>query len=44
MLKKYDPEYYKIVDKNNSRRIIRALEVSLSLATLHIIFKKSEKK
>lgn len=30
MLKKYDPEYYKIVDKNNSRRVIRALEVSLS--------------
>ena len=30
MLKKYDPEYYRIVDKNNSQRVIRALEVSLS--------------
>lgn len=30
MLKKYDPEYYSIVDKNNPRRVIRALEVCLS--------------
>ncbi len=30
MLKKYDPEYYSIVDKNNPRRVIRALEVNLS--------------
>ena len=27
-LEKIDPEYYKIVDKNNYRRLIRALEVS----------------
>ena len=38
MLKKYDPEYYKIVDKNNSRRIIRALEVSLSSGKPFISF------
>ena len=30
MLKKYDPEYYSIVDKNNPRRVIRALEIYLS--------------
>ncbi len=30
MLKKYDPKYYRIVDKNNHRRIVRALEVCLS--------------
>lgn len=29
-LKKLDPEYYKIVDKNNPQRVIRALEVCLT--------------
>ena len=29
MLKKIDPKYLKMVDKNNHRRIIRALEVSI---------------
>ena len=44
MLKKYDPEYYKIVDKNNSRRIIRALEVSLSSGKPFISFLKKMRK
>ena len=44
MLKKYDPEYYKIVDKNNSRRIIRALEVSLSSGKPFISFLKKVRK
>ena len=44
MLKKYDPEYYKIVDKNNSRRIIRALEVSLSSGKPFISFFKKVRK
>ena len=30
MLKDLDPDYYNLVDKNNLRRVIRALEVSLS--------------
>ena len=30
MLLKYDPEYYRIVDLNNSKRILRALEVSIT--------------
>ena len=29
LLKKLDPEYYNVVDKQNHRRIIRALEVSI---------------
>ena len=44
MLKKYDPEYYKIVDKNNSRRIIRALEVSLSSGKPFMSFLKKVRK
>ena len=44
MLKKHDPEYYKIVDKNNSRRIIRALEVSLSSGKPFISFLKKMRK
>ena len=44
MLKKYDPEYYKIVDKSNSRRIIRALEVSLSSGKPFTSFLKKVRK
>ena len=44
MLKKYDPEYYNIVDKNNSRRIIRALEVCLSTGKPFTSFLKKKRK
>ena len=44
MLKKYDPEYYKIVDKKNSRRVIRALEVCLSSGKPFISFLKKVRK
>ena len=44
MLKKYDPEYYRIVDKNNSQRIIRALEVSLSSGKPFTSFFKKNKR
>ena len=40
ILKKHDPEYYSIVDKNNSRRVIRALQVCLSTGKPFISFHK----
>ena len=44
MLKKYDPEYYSVVDKNNTRRVIRALEVCLSSGKPYVsYFKKGRK-
>jgi tRNA dimethylallyltransferase len=44
MLKKYDPEYYSIVDKNNARRVIRALEVCLSSGKPFVSFFKKRRK
>ena len=44
MLEKYDPEYYNIVDKNNSRRIIRALEICLSTGKPFTSFLKKREK
>ena len=44
MLKKYDPEYYSIVDKNNPRRVIRALEVCLSSGKPFVSFFTKERK
>ena len=44
MLEKYDPEYYNIVDKNNSRRIIRALEICLSTGKPFTSFLKKKRK
>ena len=42
MLKEHDPEYYSIVDKNNPRRVIRALEVCLSSGKPFISFFKKK--
>ena len=44
MLKKYDPEYYSVVDKNNTRRVIRALEVCLSSGKPFVSFFKKDRK
>ena len=44
MLKEHDPEYYSIVDKNNTRRVIRALEVCLSSGKPFISFFKKNRK
>ena len=44
MLKKYDPEYYRVVDKNNSRRVVRALEVCLSTGKPFVSFFKKDRK
>ena len=44
MLEKYDPEYYNIVDKNNSRRIIEALEICLSTGKPFTSFLKKKRK
>ena len=44
MLKEHDPEYHNIVDKNNSRRVIRALQVCLSTGKPFISFFKKRNK
>jgi len=44
MLKKYDPEYYSVVDKNNTRRVVRALEVCLSTGKPFVSFFKKDRK
>ena len=44
MLKKYDPEYYSVVDKNNTRRVIRALEVCLSSGKPYVSYLKKSRR
>ena len=44
ILKKKDPEYYSIVDKNNGRRVIRALQVCLSTGQTFTSFHKKRNK
>tara|TARA_B100001027_G_C16230547_1_gene314346 strand:+ start:214 stop:1113 length:900 start_codon:yes stop_codon:yes gene_type:complete len=44
ILKKYDPEYHSTVDKNNSRRVIRALQVCLSTGKPFVSFHKKRNK
>tara|TARA_Y100000768_G_scaffold26197_1_gene17670 strand:+ start:1477 stop:2373 length:897 start_codon:yes stop_codon:yes gene_type:complete len=44
ILKKQDPEYYNIVDKNNARRVIRALQVCLSTGQPFTSFHKKRNK
>lgn len=43
-LKKYDPEYYNIVDKQNHRRLQRALEVCLESNRPFSFYRKENKK
>lgn len=43
-LKKYDPEYYNIVDKQNHRRLQRALEVCLESNRPFSYYRKESKK
>ena len=43
-LLKIDPDYYKVVDKANPHRIIRALEVSVASGSPFSSFQKKEKK
>lgn len=43
-LSKIDPDYFKIVDKANSRRVLRALEVSLSAKKPYSSFRKQKYK
>ncbi len=43
-LQKYDPEYYNIVDKQNHRRLQRALEVCLQSNKPFSFFRKENKK
>ena len=43
-LKKLDPVYYNNVDKQNPRRLIRALEVSISTGKSYSSFLKKKKK
>jgi tRNA dimethylallyltransferase len=43
-LKELDPEYYLIVDKNNPKRIMRALEVCLQTNQTYTSMRKSQEK
>ena len=42
LLKKEDPSYYKVVDKNNPQRLIRALEICLGSGQPYSSFRKME--
>jgi len=43
-LQRLDPEYYSIVDKNNPKRVIHALEVCLSTGKAYTSFRHNTKK
>lgn len=43
-LKELDPEYYEIVDKHNTRRIVHALEICHMTGKTYTSFRTSEKK
>ena len=43
-LKKLDPEYYEIVDKQNPRRVVHGLEICLMTGKTYTSFRKREKK
>lgn len=43
-LQRLDPEYYSIVDKNNPKRVIHALEVCLSTGKAYTSFRRNTKK
>ena len=43
-LKKLDPEYFDVVDKNNPKRVIHALEICLSTGKTYTSFRTYKKK
>ncbi|MBR1410838.1 MAG: tRNA (adenosine(37)-N6)-dimethylallyltransferase MiaA [Prevotella sp.] len=43
-LKKLDPEYYEIVDKQNPRRVVHGLEICLMTGKTYTSFRKRERK
>lgn len=43
-LERYDPEYYSIVDKNNTRRIVHALEICMQSGRTYTSFRTGERK
>ena len=43
-LNKLDPEYFEIVDKNNPKRVIHALEICLSTGKTYTSFRTNKKK
>ncbi len=43
-LRKLDPEYYEIVDKQNPRRVVHGLEICLMTGKTYTSFRKREKK
>ena len=43
-LKRLDPEYYEIVDKQNPRRVVHGLEICLMTGKTYTSFRKREKK
>lgn len=43
-LKRLDPEHYAVVDKQNHRRVIHALEICYQTGTTYTSFRKQEKK
>ena len=43
-LRKLDPEYYQIVDKQNPRRVVHGLEICLMTGKTYTSFRKREKK
>lgn len=44
LLKRLDPEYYAIVDKNNPKRVIHAIEICLSTGKTYTSFRTKTKK
>ncbi len=43
-LKALDPDYYKIVDKQNPRRVVHALEICIMTGNTYSSYRRSEKK
>lgn len=43
-LRELDPDYYDIVDKNNTRRVIHGLEICIQTGKTYTSFRKNEKK
>lgn len=43
-LKRLDPEYYDVVDKKNTRRVVHGLEICIQTGTTYTSFRKRQKK
>jgi len=43
-LQRLDPEHYKVVDKQNARRVVHALEICHQTGTTYTSFRKNERK